>query len=384
MRKNRTRLRQQDDEQRRVQREMDVAFLEQYRALLSSGDVVLDCRGKVGSQGVLSPHVRCHSAMVRKRCPWLAQKIDMMLEPPNDVAVRGVPPQVNAIENDEDENVPTKPRAVDALAVVTLDHAPHAVKILLEYCYTNRVVELGYEAFRKASVSNNNYQEPVPPFARREWPGHGFPQVAFDVLMAAMHLAIEADMPRLALMCEVAASLGVSRHTATEALQSCQRVQAERGRELTFLRRAAMEEVIRNKLVLQPTFREALRGNSDLVPLLLQGTKEMVEPTLEKRHDSHDWQSIAFHGFRRHDRDDKAAREHERRKRRLERGIGVFDVDGDEEDSSSVDSLQLSRNKHRKSRESGGLDLGKRRRRGFSSREAAADLQREYIRTTQK
>eukprot|EP00978_Attheya_sp_CCMP212_P020909 scaffold60477_cov50-Attheya_sp.AAC.5 len=178
---------------------------------------------------------------------------------------------------------------------VTLpNHPPEAVRLLLEYCYTNRVVPLGQEAFRIAGQSkgDTSSQEPstgpVPPFVNnssgsRGWPNSGLPTVSLAVALSGISLAEEAMIPRLSLMCEVAASCLITSQSVLEALSKCTAQQKRTGNGLAILRKAAIKLIFMNgrrgvtELCRTPTFRRGLEDRCDLVvPSLLMGTREVV------------------------------------------------------------------------------------------------------------
>ncbi len=177
------------------------------------------------------------------------------------------------------------------LWVTIPNHSPHAIRLLLEFCYTNRVVSLGQEAFLQASRSKTDtkHKGPVPPYPNtssgsRRWPHNGLPQVSFGVALAGIVVAEEAGLPRLSLMCEVAASQLVSNvHHVVEALCLCTTQQQRSANALSRLRKAAMDFVLRGgakgvaDLARTPSFRRALEEKSaSLVPSLLSGTTEAV------------------------------------------------------------------------------------------------------------
>lgn len=181
---------------------------------------------------------------------------------------------------------------------VTLPHPPEAVKLLLEYCYTNRVVPLGHDAFVQSSKSGvdpvtGKPLGPIPPYSSasvggargsgRGWPNDGAPTVSLPVALAGLALAEEASMPRLSLMCEIAASRLVTSSTVLEALAACTAQQKRTGNKLPRLRRAAMAHVFGRgrrgvaELTRAPTFKRGLEERRDLVvPSLLIGTMEIV------------------------------------------------------------------------------------------------------------
>lgn len=175
--------------------------------------------------------------------------------------------------------------------VLVENHSPEAMTLLLEYCYSNRVVSLGCEAFVKACRTKPQYkklQGPVPPFSLRaaRWPENGEPVVSLAVALAGIRLAEEAQMPRFSLMCEVAASQLVADNAtaAVKALEVCGTQEQATGNSLPLLRKAAMNVVFRAHHM--PTSRgitgvlsSALlqEQGSMLVPTLMNGTMEAVE-----------------------------------------------------------------------------------------------------------
>lgn len=447
VRKEQSSDRDLDQEHQRQQRESDKEYFQQLRQLVPGGttphklcDVVLDCRGSVQDdvgrvQLVLSTTVRCHSVVVRKRCPWLGRMIDAASREQARRSIVSLPDVENTtatanasapvlmaaaaagleqdqrqeqqqqdqpavpdrhlpaaeskdsedddievlnynvrvvnresrnnrcaaqIENDEDE--PKERNGVDSAAIdnddsdiddddgetsfsnvrsdalwVTLaNHSPDAAKLLLEFCYTNRVIPLGCIAFLQSCKSkpDRKHHGPVPPFSigssgSRHWPNHGEPTASFPVVVATLALAEEASLPRLSLMCEIAAAQLVSSTNVVDALARCQTQKELTGNPLPRLRKAAMEIVLRSGprgVFVLPTFRRALeeRGKN-LIPTLLAGTMEAVDNAETKTkkgsggRDKRDWQEIALEYFEFVDREDTNKRERERRKRRMER-----------------------------------------------------------------
>lgn len=170
----------------------------------------------------------------------------------------------------------------DQLVVTLPDHPPQALKILMEYCYTNRVIILGHDAFvqacRTKPVKPNG---PVPPYSSaRRWPNNGVPQVSFAVALAGIRLAEEAGMRRLSLMCELAASQLVSSANVVDALSACALQQALTGNPLVRLREVSMNTILQfgsRSVYDLPTFRQALEGRAtSIIPTLLTGTAEAI------------------------------------------------------------------------------------------------------------
>lgn len=189
---------------------------------------------------------------------------------------------------------------------ITVDHPPEAVKLLLEYCYTNRVVPLGADAFYLASKESRTTPSslpsgipplgPVAPFApksfgqspplhNRDWPEHGLPTVKFHVALAGVVLAEEASLDRFSLMCEVAASRLVKSQTVLDALAASSIQYQRTGNRLPILRDAAVRNIILGRgtrgvsdLSTTPSFSRTLKEKSHLVvPSLLVGTIEVVK-----------------------------------------------------------------------------------------------------------
>ena len=219
--------------------------------------------------------------------------------------------------------------------VVIPNHSSEAVKLLLEYCYTNRVVCLGHEAFRLAARTKpvpRDGKGNLPPHGTKRWANRGEPTLSFDLAAAAIVLAEEASIPRLSLMCEVAASHLVSQLNVIEALSLCKRTQDQWGNPLQRLRRAAMEVVFHSKpfgivydrIYKNVAFKEAVEERAPLlVPALFSGTADAVEECLgKKRYHSYrerDWKSALYDRFGRHDQDDKLKRAQERSRHRKSR-----------------------------------------------------------------
>ena len=183
---------------------------------------------------------------------------------------------------------------------VSLDHSPQAVKLLLEFCYTNRVQSLGQEAFAKACKHLNPKEVgalaakqagPVPPFRKHEWPDGGSPTISLHLALAGIALAEEAHMPRLSLMCEIAASQLVNKANVIDVLCACQVQQQKTGNRLPYLRKAAMLDAIMvngssgiDQLYNNPTFKSNLHERRGLViPSLLDGTVEVMPTNMNTK-----------------------------------------------------------------------------------------------------
>jgi len=182
---------------------------------------------------------------------------------------------------------------------VSLNHSPQAVKLLLEYCYTNRVQSLGQEAFVKASKYLNakdvgqlvaKQSGPVMPFRKHEWPEGGHPTVSLHLALAGITLAEEAHMPRLSLMCELAAAQLVDVRNVVDILSACQIQQSKTGNRLALLRKAAMLDCIMGSgqggveaLFINASFRAGLAEKKDIViPSLLDGSIEVMPTKVTK------------------------------------------------------------------------------------------------------
>ena len=370
-------------------------------------DVVLDCQGATYDdmgrvQRVLSTAVRCHSVIVAKRCPWLGRFI---LAARQEQARRSIVSVAETELSDEDDgqreeernhgskssvvkeseddddnirvlpfnnnNAPAAAAAAGAaqieidedeqdrcgeadeaslapesslLRVVLPDYSRDAVRILLEYCYTNRVLALGHEAFLQACKTKpgrdiKSGEAVAPPYPLTvdplHWPNGGQPNVSFRTALAVVSLAEDASMPRLSLMAEVAAAQTVSNSNVVEALSICETQKLATGNPLERLRKAAMDLVLRpgsRGVYALPTFRRALQDKSfALVPTLLTGTADAMQGIEQKnkkkskssshhpQNNKRDWKSMMTDYFVDNDYADAYAREQERHKRRVER-----------------------------------------------------------------
>jgi hypothetical protein len=260
----------------------------------------------------------------------------------------------NDDNNDEDFN-PNPPRhriqprllETDLLVVSLPKHSPEAVKILLEYCYTNRVVSLGHDAFVQACKTRpNKHQGPVPPYPTthsanaKRWPNNGIPIVPFSVALAAISLAEEAGIHRLSLMCEISASQLVTTSNVAEALTLSTRQKGISGNDLPRLRKAAMDVILRrgrrgvSEIGRSAFFKKALEEErSIIVPTLFQGAMEAIEHWTKKG-GKRDISEISCRSFRDLDKEDTYKREKERKRRRKERT---------KKDHSKMISAQLSK-----------------------------------------
>lgn len=230
--------------------------------------------------------------------------------------------------------VPPEKQAVNdcSLPRVTIqNHSPEAVKLLLEYCYANRVGSLGQEAFVQACKTRPmKHSGPIAPFpisssGSRRWPKNGIPLVSFTVALAGVVIAEEAGLPRLSLMCEVAASQLLSPSNVVEALSLCHSQVALTGNDLALLRKAAMEKILGSgprgvsELGRSQSFRRALcERRAHIIPTLLQGVMESVEAHEKSRAFKRDRKSTVDLFFQDLDSEDKYRRDKERKKRKLE------------------------------------------------------------------
>lgn len=354
-------------------RNSDSQYFQQLRTLLPQRnpsalktDVVFHCKGKIKDeqgykQAVLSTCVRGHSAMVMRRCNWLARKIEdskltkSIINQPqkrsinhnivaidessssdavhisdgvwqNNANIRINNSQdsmniANEVEQDDDEDINHTGGAIEnensshidinthhgmrstspvisfvegtncnPKYEVTLKHPPEAVKLLLEYCYTNRVIPLGYLAFKTSfkpvdeNMVSKELRDYVGPVEPKSWPYEGRPTVSFNLALAGIRLAEEANLPRFSLMCEIAASQLVSTSTSLEALALCEEQRKQTGNKLIHLRKAVMLYHILghgskgvNDLSNMSSFNRTLLEKRDVVvPSLLMGVKETI------------------------------------------------------------------------------------------------------------
>jgi len=264
-----------------------------------------------------------------------AARIDME----DDCSVDG---NVNVIIVDDDEDdsnhvvsssrhqIHSRPE-VDALTVVLSEHSPEAVKILLEYCYTNRVVSLGHNAFVQACKTRpNKHNGPVPPHPTthssnaRKWPNNGISTIPFSVALAAIRLAEEAGMFRLSFMCEISAAQLVTTSNVVEALTMSTRQKIISGNDLSRLRKAAMDVIFKrgrrgvSEIGRSSCFKKALEEErSIIVPTLLKGTMEAVAHWEKAKGSKRDLSEISRRScFKDIDSEDAYKRSKERNRRR--------------------------------------------------------------------
>jgi len=202
----------------------------------------------------------------------------------------------------------TNDRSTSNMLWVTLeDHHPMAVRLLLEYCCTNRCVPLGHDAFFQSSKGA------VSPFT-----GFGKPTISLSLALAAIRLAEDAGMPRFSLMCEVAASTLVTKTTVLDALSFCSKQEAKSGNRLPILRKSAISIILHrpvlHELSTTSRFINVLSKESeDVVPSLLLGARDIVPKTLKRKRSSNS------NDFKRIDDGDRVARNIERHVQRGKR-----------------------------------------------------------------
>jgi hypothetical protein len=106
--------------------------------------------------------------------------------------------------------------------------------------------------------------------------------------LAGIALAEEAQLSRLSLMCEIAASQLVNQNNVIDVLSACHSQQLKTGNRLPILRKAAMLDCIYtngsigiDRLMDRPNFKASLEEKSTLViPSLLEGTVELLPQNL--------------------------------------------------------------------------------------------------------
>lgn len=313
--------------EKRIQRESDKEYFEQLKKSLlppatadKYADIILNCNTNTPN----SITIPCHSILIRKRCPWLFQMIQAAKQgrpvPQEQVAPSGAA-KIESEEEEDDNNNNNRRSNSSGMELeydtfsktwVTLNYPPQAVRILLEYIYSNRVVDLGMAAFTEACRTKPQYKKgvgPVPPHSLRsakKWPNGGEPCVSLEVALSALDLAVAAQQDRLSLMCQVAAARLVDCDTAVEALKVCQKYNG-----LPKLRQAAMERVLTD-----PKMEDVLQDNNkdtdkNLVGTLLAGTLAVLE-TSKRKTKKRDWQEMAFSHFDMYDKLDILERDAER------------------------------------------------------------------------
>jgi hypothetical protein len=117
--------------------------------------------------------------------------------------------------------------------------------------------------------------------------------VNLSVALAGIQLAEEAKMPRLSLMCEIAASELVTDNSALEALALCEQQYRLTGNRLTHLRKSVMLYHVFGygkkgveKLSNMSSFKRTLKEkNNDVVPSLMMGIMEAVKSVRGEKDD---------------------------------------------------------------------------------------------------
>jgi hypothetical protein len=111
----------------------------------------------------------------------------------------------------------------------------------------------------------------------------GEPTILFDVALAGIRLAEEAELPRLSFMCEIAAAQLVDHSNIVDALATCEQQRQLTGNALPRLRKATMDIVLvlfqlGNDNETTACLRKALSDKTALlVPTLITGTMEAVD-----------------------------------------------------------------------------------------------------------
>lgn len=229
--------------------------------------------------------------IVRARCPWLAKCMDearrrergrqSIITVPAAGAKSeeetAVDPAAAHIENDDEydddqQQVRAAETAISTPSAVWVDledYPSGAVKLLLEYCFTNRVQALGLDAFLRSCKTTTPVQlSPVPPFSARRWPQQGEPTISLETALATIDLARTAGMFRLALQCEIAASHLVRAETAVSTL-------AVSTESTPILRRAATEALLHTAEDMEDDV-DHLDLPPHVIPVLLQGVSECL------------------------------------------------------------------------------------------------------------
>ncbi|GKY99028.1 hypothetical protein MPSEU_000858500 [Mayamaea pseudoterrestris] len=326
-----------DLERLRQQREYDKKFFEQMRGWLAMPKVgkkiALLCRSSDQHDNMQTfDVVRCDEAIVSKRCKWLGALIsrqrqyELLRREQNGSRVSNLsedddnvqPVYANErldqerrieralaiahiendnfnglffehsaaaqIENDDEDYYDGE--APSALEVpIPLDVSANAIRLLLEYIYTNRVASFGVDAFTTACrtrPSEKRLEGPVPPFdverRVRQWPNKGLPLLSFEDCIAAIQLGELASMPRFSLMAEIAASLKLSGRNVVSALTLCEKQRQLSGNPLPRLRKAVMMVLKCHRILNEPSFLDSLNSQgNEMIPSLLSGVVDAVE-----------------------------------------------------------------------------------------------------------
>lgn len=189
------------------------------------------------------------------------------------------------------------------------DHPVQAVKILIEYCYTNRCLALGEDAFSKLSKGYI-----VKPY--QKWPKKGMPTISMNIALATITLAEKASLPRLSYMCEIAATHLLDDINIIEALCVCSVQSKQSGNPLPRLRKAAMLYFLQHthykQLAPGSGFRKEFDAKSQvLIPSVLVGTEEVLRSKDTKDAGKRD----PYRMFKIQDPIDRELRNKERRRR---------------------------------------------------------------------
>mmetsp|Transcript_24683 Transcript_24683/g.38165 ORF Transcript_24683/g.38165 Transcript_24683/m.38165 type:complete len:581 (+) Transcript_24683:86-1828(+) len=211
------------------------------------------------------------------------------------------------------------------LRIPLKNHSPEAVKLLLEFCYTNRCISLGQEAFLKSSPGA---ADPFPHGGG--WPRFGEPIICMDVALAGISLAEEAKMSKFSLMCEIAASHLLTNANVLNAISLCSSQAMKTGNRLPILQKKATAFLLRKPVLdelskSKPFLRTLSEKCEHVVPALFSGTRESLGPiTMEQK------RAIAKHklettfGFTSHDALDRLDRMKEREKWRASKRDAVL------------------------------------------------------------
>uniref|UniRef100_A0A7S2L6G7 Uncharacterized protein n=1 Tax=Leptocylindrus danicus TaxID=163516 RepID=A0A7S2L6G7_9STRA len=211
------------------------------------------------------------------------------------------------------------------LRIPLKNHSPEAVKLLLEFCYTNRCISLGQDAFLKSSPGA---ADPFPHGGG--WPRFGEPIICMDVALAGISLAEEAKMSKFSLMCEIAASHLLRNANVLNAISLCSSQAMKTGNRLPILQKKATAFLLRKPVLdelskSKPFLRTLSEKCEHVVPALFSGTRESLGPiTMEQK------RAIAKHklettfGFTSHDALDRLDRMKEREKWRASKRDAVL------------------------------------------------------------
>ena len=154
-------------------------------------------------------------------------------------------------------------------------YTAEALKLLLEFCYTNRCIACGQEAFEVSCPGA------VSPYYDKGWPMFGQPLISMTVALAGIVIGEESSMPKFSLMCEIAASHLINHKNVLEALSLCSTQALKSGNRLEILRNRATAYLLRtpvlDELSLDKPFMSNLNKNREqVVPALLHGTRESI------------------------------------------------------------------------------------------------------------